>query len=62
MVLKKLAEILKERSMSIESVAILGKGDFSSMTVRRASKGKGIDLLKAKAIAKALHLKMEELA
>lgn len=59
MVLTRLAERMK--GITPEELAMKSKGDFSNMTVRRAMKGRGIDRLKAKAIAKQLNVKLEEL-
>lgn len=59
MVLNKLKE--KMAGLTPEQMSILSGGDFSNMTVRRALSGKGIDLLKAKAIAKVLKVKLDDL-
>ena len=60
MVLTKLQEKMKELNISAETLAEKSQ-DFSNMTVRRAIKGRGIDRLKAVAIARALKCKLETL-
>jgi transcriptional regulator with XRE-family HTH domain len=59
MVLTKLAKIRESRGLSPEQLAVLAGMSYN--TVRRAEKGKGIILNNAKAIAKALKLKIDEL-
>jgi len=44
-----------------EELAKKSKGDFSNMTVRRALAGENIDDLKAKAIARMLKVKLDDL-
>lgn len=60
MVLTKLKDYMGEYTP--ESLASKPKEkEFSNMTVRRALAGRGIDRLKALAIAKALRVKLEQL-
>ena len=61
MVLTKLADFIKRKELTPERMAEKSKGDFSNMTVRRALNGRGIDRLKAKAIAKVLGCKLDDL-
>jgi hypothetical protein len=61
MVLKNLAAKIAEAKTTPELMAAKSKGDFSHMAVRRALKGRGTDILKAKAIAKVLGCKLQEL-
>lgn len=60
MVLKNLGSVLRERGISPEELAKKSDG-FSAMTVRRAIKGRGIDLLKARDIARVLRVKIDDL-
>lgn len=60
MVISKLGEAMG--GFTPEALAAKSKGDFSNMTVRRALKGRGIDRLKAKAIARVVGWKLEDLA
>jgi transcriptional regulator with XRE-family HTH domain len=66
-VLTKLKEIREKSGLSPEQLADLSRDhktmapEFSGQLVRRAEKGKGTDLLKARAIAKALKVKLEVL-
>ena len=60
MVLPKLKEKMEEVGLSPEALAAKSK-NFSNMTVRRAINGRGIDRLKAVAIARAMGVKLEEL-
>lgn len=60
MVLSNLENVMKDQDISPEALAAKSKG-FSNMTVRRAIKGRGIDLLKAKEIARVLKVKLDDL-
>jgi hypothetical protein len=60
-VLTRLKEEMDRREISPELLAEKSKGDFSNMTVRRALAGRGIDRLKAKAIARVVGVKLEDL-
>jgi hypothetical protein len=61
LVLTKLGEVIVLSGQSPEKMAKKSKGDFSGMTVRRALKGRGVDRLKAKAMARVLNCKLEDL-
>lgn len=61
MILRQLGSILQDRRLSPEDLAKLSGGDFSNMTVRRALSGKDIHQLSAKAIAKTLKIKLDDL-
>jgi len=60
-VLKNLGTVMKQKDITPEELAGQSGREFSNSTVRRALKGTGVDLLKAKAIAKALKVKLEVL-
>jgi len=60
-VLKNLAGLMKQRDIIPEELAGGSGREFSVMTVRRAMKCRGIDLLKAKSIAKHLKVKLSDL-
>ena len=62
MKLTRLAKRMEKMKLSPEILADKSNGDFSNMTVRRAIGGNSIDRLKAKAIARVLRIKLEELA
>lgn len=59
MILTRLKEAMVGRVP--EELAKKSKGDFSNMTVRRALAGENIDDLKAKAIARMLKVKLDDL-
>lgn len=59
MVLKRLKICMGDNTPM--GLADKSNGDFSHMTIRRALAGRGIDKLKAKAIAKALKVRLEDL-
>ena len=61
MKLNRLKSVLQERKMSPEMLAKISEGDFSNMSVRRAKDGGDIHPLIARAIAKTLKVKLEEL-
>ena len=66
-VLTKLKTVREKAGLSPEQLSDLSRDhktmqpEFSGQLVRRAEKGKGTDLLKAKAVAKALKVKLEVL-
>jgi len=61
-VLRKLKERMVAADISPEQLAAKSKEkDFSNMTIRRAIAGRGIDRLKAIAIARAMKHKLEDL-
>lgn len=61
MVLTKLEALMEKRGVTADQLALMSKGNFSHMTIRRAVQGRGVKLLTAKAIAKTLHTRLEDL-
>ena len=59
MVLTKLDEVLKDRSMTVEELAV--KSMLSAKSIYNASKGRGVSLNTAKRIAQGLKLKISQL-
>lgn len=61
MVLTKIKELMTKKGLTPETLAAKSNKAFSNMTVRRAIAGRGIDRLKAVAIARAVGAKLEDL-
>ncbi len=59
MVLEMLAEYRKKAGLTQEQLAF--KTGMTGRTINRIESGKGVHLNNAKAIAKALHVKLDEL-
>lgn len=61
LVLKRLKEVREQMGISQEELARRSNGDFSTRLIQRSEAGKGTELLKAKAIARVLKLKLDDL-
>lgn len=61
LVLKRLKQVREQMGISQEELARKSNGDFSTRLIQRSEAGKGTELLKAKAIAKVLKIKLDDL-